>query len=370
MARTRTCRRSSSRQTDIRPPTCQVSHRPFNGPFEAKIPSHSGCLHIGGSEPIYPTGLAVRLRGPPGTRCSLPPRSPSARRPSPIRMRRPNHRAAPSASRSSRPASRISSSTSRAPPSSGYIHQLYAELEAKGISLRPAVLPVRSVGLPVRRAGDRHPLLPGGPAAALDRGGAGRRRGDGARDPHVPAPRGGARLQLRLPALRDRRVAASSSATTPSPTSEDYKPQPFSPEVRGRTSPAGTPRSTRTRTSRRPSPSGSPPAWTGGKRYAGWGALKKLQYVDEHGQAAGPRARRWCSWPSTTSTSSRWRRRSLDHYRQRDWRRRWTSQLRRAPRSGPARPLRAAGCAPAQRGDADPRRAADAHPGRDAVLAA
>src|SRR5712691_986806 len=75
----------------------------------------------------------------------------------------------------------------------------------------PGLLPLGRVGLPRPRADHRHPLLPGRSQAAGARALAQRPRGR-ARDPHVPAPRGGPRLQLRLRAVRgagvDRAVRA------------------------------------------------------------------------------------------------------------------------------------------------------------------
>src|SRR4051812_1848731 len=62
------------------------------------------------------------------------------------------------------------------------------------------------MGLPGPRAGHRRSLLPGRPQAA-GAGARGQRSGGRARDPHVPAPRGGARLQLCLHALRVEGVA-------------------------------------------------------------------------------------------------------------------------------------------------------------------
>ena len=58
----------------------------------------------------------------------------------------------------------------------------------------------------VRGAHHRHPVLPGRRKAVASREAVRRSRGR-PRDPHVPAPRGGPRLQLRVQALRDARVA-------------------------------------------------------------------------------------------------------------------------------------------------------------------
>ena len=60
--------------------------------------------------------------------------------------------------------------------------------------------------MPVRGADHRHPVLPGRRQPGASREAVRRSRGR-PRDPHVPAPRSGPRLQLRVQALRDPRVA-------------------------------------------------------------------------------------------------------------------------------------------------------------------
>ncbi len=95
-----------------------------------------------------------------------------------------------------------------------------------------------------------------------------------------PAPRGRPRRAARLP------------AAAPAPLAGAVRPlvDPLSRTTIGRTRPAsttssicgsGTRRAIRTRISPRPSRSGSRRAPNWRKRYAGWPALKKLEYVDE-----------------------------------------------------------------------------------------
>ena len=57
-------------------------------------------------------------------------------------------------------------------PLERYVQRLYRELERKGIKQLPAaLLSDRRVGLPVRRAGHRHPVLPRRPEARAPREG-------------------------------------------------------------------------------------------------------------------------------------------------------------------------------------------------------
>ena len=135
-----------------------------------------------------------------------------------------------------------------------------------GADLPAALLAVRRVVLPRRRARDRHSLLPrasppGPPGAGADAGGRRRHRGV---VPEDPAPRGGARHRQRVPPAAAPPAAASCSA----PARRRIR----STTCRGRTARASSSTSTRgtrraipTRTSRRPSRSGSTPAATGAR---------------------------------------------------------------------------------------------------------
>jgi hypothetical protein len=142
------------------------------------------------------------------------------------------------------------------------IHQLHEELGARSLDLRPQCYlsdEWAAAGIPVTAS-----LLPGQPGAPVDRGRAGRRRGVGAGDPHVPPPRGGALLQLRLPLYPGPRLASCSAL---SPAVQGGLRRSPSPGPTSRTS--GWYAQKHPDDSPRPSRSGSPrPDWR--QRYRNW----------------------------------------------------------------------------------------------------
>ncbi len=83
------------------------------------------------------------------------------------------------------------------------IHQLHEELGARGIDMRPQCYLSDEWGCPSGIPVIGIPFYLANPALQSIEGELGGGRGVGARDPHVPPPRGGALLQLRLPPLRD-----------------------------------------------------------------------------------------------------------------------------------------------------------------------
>ena len=113
-----------------------------------------------------------------------------------------------------------------------FIHQLYEELEAAGISHRPECYLSDQWGCPsgVPVIGIPFYLADSEPAA--DRRRAGRGRRERARHHDVPAPRGRARLQLRLQALRDRRVEEALRRLRQA-LPRHLQAAPLQPEVRG-----------------------------------------------------------------------------------------------------------------------------------------
>ena len=277
-------------------------------------------------------------------------------------------RCAPSARPSSALASRTCASSSRGRPRAAH-PPAPRGARCPGPRPAPAVLPVGPVGLPVRRAGDRHSLLPGGSRRSTP---SRRELGGGAETEREIL------MYLRHEAGHCFNYAYRLYETDEwrklfgdysKPYKEDYKPQPVLAQVRGAHLRAGTRRSTRTRTSPRPSRSGSPR-----QRLAA--AVQGLGRAEEAPVRGAPSPASWAdarrsvaAATSATSTSTRWRRRSLDHYRQRDLDEKVDLADRRAARlricsSSSSRP----GGAPAGARDADARRAADADPGGDPVL--
>ena len=100
------------------------------------------------------------------------------------------------------------------------------------------------------------------------------------------------------------------------PYRDDYRPGP-SRAATCATSPAGTRRSTRTRTSPRRSPCGSRPRSNWRKRYQGWGALKKLRVRGPRWPEVRRRRAAAARTGAPTSPSKRWRRRSPTSTRRR-----------------------------------------------------
>ena len=161
------------------------------------------------------------------------------------------------------------------------IAQLRDELDARGLALPAALLSVRRVVHARRRHRDRHPVLPGASAAREARGSAdARSRRRRARVVHAhPPPRGRARHRQRVPAAAAAASAARSSAHPSTPYPEFYTPKPYSKSFvlhldswYAQSHPDEdfaetfavwlTPNS----------------EWR--QRYAGWPALKKLEYMD------------------------------------------------------------------------------------------
>ena len=106
--------------------------------------------------------------------------------------------------------------------------QEFEERAAPGrVSPGPAaVLPLHRVGRALRDRGHRHPLLPREPRARprFTTSAPASSRARPRRHPALPAPRDGARRELRLPPLRATRSGSSSSAPSPSPTARSTGP--------------------------------------------------------------------------------------------------------------------------------------------------
>ena len=117
-------------------------------------------------------------------------------------------------------------------PVERFVHRLYRELERKGLRrFRPVCYLTDEWGCPDGQPVIGIPFYLADPKLARLEARDERSRGR-ARDHDVPAPRGGARVQLRVPAVRDARLAAGCSATYNRRYRDDYRPVPFSPEVR------------------------------------------------------------------------------------------------------------------------------------------
>ena len=109
--------------------------------------------------------------------------------------------------------------------------------------------------------------------------------------PADPAPRGRPRASRTPTACAGAGGAASSSAARSQPLSRSTTRRGRTARASSSTSTPGTRRAIPTRTSPRPSRCGSTPARDWRARYAGWPALRKLEYVDElMARARGPAA--------------------------------------------------------------------------------
>ena len=245
--------------------------------------------------------------------------------------------------------------------------ELYRELAARGLRLPAALLALRRVVLPGRRARHRDPVLPGPPAPGPARAGADAR--GGGRDPGVvpedPPPRDRPRHRERLP--------PAPPCPPPGAVRPDLAALPgvllaaaLQPELRApprRLVRAEPPRRGLRRDLRGVA---RPRTRTGAGATRGWPALRKLEYVDKrHGPDRGPRRRetsrarrsgaplRACARRCARTTRQRRGHYGIDHppFYDRDLLRlfsRAPEHARQPPGRGcPARAIRADACAPA-----------------------
>ena len=138
----------------------------------------------------------------------------------------------------------------------------------QGDAVSALLLPDRHLGLPRPRAGDRHPLLPGRPAAGPDRGGADRRDRGRADGDDAAASRGGPYRSATPIGCGRSPAGPRSLARSRSPTARSSTPSRRAASSSATSIPASTggptPKSTPTRISPRRSPSGSRRGRTGG----------------------------------------------------------------------------------------------------------
>ena len=171
--------------------------------------------------------------------------------------------------------------------------ELNGELEGRGLAFRPHFWLSDEWFSPTACPASPSPSTSPTPAWPARAEPDARGRGRHARVvPAHPAPRGGPRDRERLPPAPRRRRQAPLRPHLACRTRSSTRRGPTA-RATSSTSTPGTRRAIPTRTSRRRSRSGSRRARTGATRYAGWPALRKLEYVDElmararAGRAAG-----------------------------------------------------------------------------------
>ena len=147
--------------------------------------------------------------------------------------------------------------------------RLLREMAAKRIAFQPSFYLTDGWGCPDRVPVIGIPFYLADRRLRADRGGADR-RGRGRQDgDDVPPPRGGARGELRLPAVAAARLGAAVRRLHEALPRRRSAPTSSAAGSCGTSTPTGTagptPRSTPTRTSPRPSPSGSRPARAGAR---------------------------------------------------------------------------------------------------------